>query len=102
MREYLVSPTLTVLRQEGMSDKARGKMPANETLTDVRFERVLDSAVAGVLAGGTLSGFLRASPWSLKNMSRTDNQVGKPQYREQASPLESSLPYSNFPPISSE
>lgn len=101
MREYLVSPTLTVLRQEGMSDKARGKMPANETLTDVRFERVLDSAIAGVLAGGTLSGFLRTSTCSLKNMSRTDDQVEKPQYPAQASPPESSLPYSNFPPINS-
>jgi len=69
MREYLVSPTLTILRQEGMSDKAIGKMPAIETLTDVRFERVLDSAIAGVLAGGTLSGFLRESSSSLTDMS---------------------------------
>lgn len=69
MREYLVSPTLTILRPEGMSDKARGKMPVNETLTDVRFERVLDSAIAGVLAGGTLSGFLRTSPCSSTDMS---------------------------------
>jgi len=44
-----------------MSEKARGKMPENHNLTDVRFERVLDSAVAGILAGGTLSGFLRTS-----------------------------------------
>jgi len=44
-----------------MSEKARGKMPENHNLTDVRFERVLDSAIAGVLAGGTLSGFLRTS-----------------------------------------
>jgi hypothetical protein len=51
--------------QEGLSTKARGKLPANQnqnqTLTDVRFERVLDSALAGILAGGTLSGFLRMS-----------------------------------------
>jgi hypothetical protein len=65
MREYLVSPALILLRQsqEGLSTKARGKLPANQnqnqTLTDVRFERVLDSALAGILAGGTLSGFLR-------------------------------------------
>jgi hypothetical protein len=102
MREYLVSPTLYLLRQEGMSDKARGKMPANETLTDVRFERVLDSAIAGVLAGGTLSGFLRTSPCSLTNMNWTDDQVGKPQYLEQGLPPESSLPYSSFPPTNSE
>jgi hypothetical protein len=63
MREYLVSPALFLLRQEGMSDKARGKLPENQNLTDVRFERVLDSAIAGVLAGGTLSGFLRMSPF---------------------------------------
>jgi hypothetical protein len=44
-----------------MSAKARGKLPehALSSLSDVRFERVVDSAVAGVLAGGTLSGFLR-------------------------------------------
>jgi hypothetical protein len=102
MREYLVSPSLYLLRQEGMSDKARGKMPANETLTDVRFERVLDSAIAGVLAGGTLSGFLRTSPRSSTDMSLTNDQVGKPQYLERVLPPESSLPYSNFPPISSE
>lgn len=69
MREYLVSPALILLRQsqaqESMSTKARGKLPANQTLTDVRFERVLDSALAGVLAGGTLSGFLRTSPMIL-------------------------------------
>jgi hypothetical protein len=69
MREYLVSPAMILLRQtqdqEGLSTKARGKLPANQnqnqTLTDVRFERVLDSALAGILAGGTLSGFLRMS-----------------------------------------
>jgi hypothetical protein len=59
---------LILLRQSQearLSTKARGKLPANQnqnqTLTDVRFERVLDSALAGILAGGTLSGFLRMS-----------------------------------------
>jgi len=100
MREYLVSPTLYLLRQEGMSDKARGKMPANETLTDVRFERVLDSAVAGLLAGGTLSGFLRTFPFF--SPGEADCQAGKRQYLAQASPPESSPHYSSFPPINSE
>jgi hypothetical protein len=65
MREYLVSPALIILRSNSgdvsMSAKARGKLPehALSSLSDVRFERVVDSAVAGVLAGGTLSGFLR-------------------------------------------
>ena len=61
MREYLVSPALIIYRSrdEGMSEKARGKLPENASLSDVRYERVMDSAIAGVLAGGTLSGFLR-------------------------------------------
>ena len=52
-----------------MSEKARGKMPENHNLTDVRFERVLDSAIAGVLAGGTLSGFLRTSGLYIKALA---------------------------------
>lgn len=65
MREYLVSPALIIMQSEpadaSLSPKARGKLPehASASLSDVRFERVLDSAVAGVLAGGTLSGCLR-------------------------------------------
>lgn len=64
MREYLVSPALIIYRSntDGLSEKARGKLPENASLSDVRYERVLDSAVAGVLAGGTLSGFLRTFP----------------------------------------
>lgn len=70
MREYLVSPALIMSRSqdgggiEGLSEKARGKLPdhGNASLADVRYERVSDSALAGVLAGGTLSGFLREFP----------------------------------------
>lgn len=61
MREYLVTPALVVYhsKYDGMSEKVRGKMPEQPSLADVRYDRVLDSGVAGVLAGGTLSGFLR-------------------------------------------
>lgn len=61
MREYLVSPALILSRQHSdeMSEKARGKLPEMTSLSDVRYERVVDSAIAGALAGGTLSGFLR-------------------------------------------
>jgi hypothetical protein len=124
MREYLVSPALFLLRQDSMSSKALGKLPEGttlHTLSDVRLERVLDSAVAGVLAGGTLSGFLRMSPFrllflltsSINYLSAStcvrsfflisllvhcaDSQVERRQYPELVLPQESSPPSSNSP-----
>jgi hypothetical protein len=85
MREYLVSPALILMRP--MSDKARGKLPETQmaSLTDVRLERVLDSAVAGVLAGGTLSGFLRKSIFILELpvYARLIEQAGQRRYLAQ-------------------
>lgn len=89
MREYLVTPALIVYRSDtqGMSEKARGKLPERPSLADVRYDRVLDSGVAGVLAGGTLSGFLRDYPHSLLSrdpgaFQTADEQAGRARYPE--------------------
>jgi hypothetical protein len=73
LREYLVSPLLLsslatssyARRLEELSDKQRGKLPASplgsHSISEIRTERLVDSAVAGGLTGGILSGGLRVS-----------------------------------------
>jgi hypothetical protein len=57
-REYLVSPVLVGLgATKGHVRRARGD--ADAAISSVRTERVLDSGIAGALAGGGLSFGLR-------------------------------------------
>ncbi|GFZ45293.1 hypothetical protein JCM24511_03019 [Saitozyma sp. JCM 24511] len=75
LREYLVSPLLLsgrattshTRRLAELSEKQRGKLPlppplplpSPSSVEELRFERVLDSSIAGALTGGLLSGGLR-------------------------------------------
>ena len=48
-----------------LSEKQRGKLPlplaSSSSIEELRYERVLDSSIAGALTGGLLSGGLRES-----------------------------------------
>ncbi|WWC62479.1 uncharacterized protein I303_105075 [Kwoniella dejecticola CBS 10117] len=83
IREYLVSPLLlsleltpshtrrlNALRREGLSEVQRGKLPedieAPESLSEVRWNRISDSAIAGGLTGGVLSAAFRGKSTFVK------------------------------------
>ena len=69
IREYLVSPILLQSqitaahgrRYDHLTDNQRGKLPEDPSLFigDIRTNRLLDSAISGAIAGGSLSWGLR-------------------------------------------
>nr|XP_019045730.1 hypothetical protein I302_06121 [Kwoniella bestiolae CBS 10118]OCF24660.1 hypothetical protein I302_06121 [Kwoniella bestiolae CBS 10118] len=81
IREYLVSPLLlsleltpshsrrlSKLKEQGLSAVQRGKLPAAPipSLSEVRWDRLSDSAIAGGLTGGVLSAAFRGRATFLK------------------------------------
>ncbi|KAL7423256.1 hypothetical protein Q5752_002556 [Cryptotrichosporon argae] len=77
LREYVVSPALVAARltptharrADALSARARGKLPDAEpaaSISDVRAERLADSALAGALSGGALSWGLRGRHTALR------------------------------------